>query len=65
MTREEITKLDGKVIDRKLLEEMKECEQVKVIRDNGMDAKRIGKRWYVVVFKDGYGINVYAKNGIR
>ena len=33
MTREEITNLDGKIIDRKMLDEIQQSEEVKAIRD--------------------------------
>lgn len=60
MNREEIIKLGGKVIDKKTLDEIQESEDVKAIRDNGMDATHIGKRWYVVVFHNGEGVSVYV-----
>ena len=65
MTREEITNLDGTIIDRKMLNEIQQSEEVKAIRDNGMDGRRIGKRWYVVVFNDGYGVSVYVSTFAR
>ena len=42
------------------MDEIRRSDDVKVIRDNGMAGKHIGKRWYVVVFKSGHGINVYC-----
>ncbi|MDY2960547.1 MAG: hypothetical protein SOR72_07190 [Hornefia sp.] len=64
MIRQEIVKLDGKVIDKKILDEIQKSEDVKAIRDNGMDATHIGKRWYVVVFHSGEGISVYVNQFI-
>lgn len=61
MTREEIVRLDGKVIDRETLAEIQASEPVRAIRDNGIDATHIGKHWYVVEFRKGEGINVYCR----
>ena len=61
MTREEIVRLDGNVIDRWTLEEIQESKDVKVIRDNGIDGNHLGKDWYVVEFYGGEGINVYCR----
>jgi len=48
-----------------MLNEIQQSEEVKAIRDNGMDGRRIGKRWYVVVFNDGYGVSVYVSTFAR
>ena len=61
MNKEDVLKLSGREIDRETLKEIRECEDVKAIRDNGIDGNHIGKRWYVVVFRTGNGISVYCR----
>ena len=60
MTKKEILQYSEKVIDRQTMDEIRRSDDVKVIRDNGMAGKHLGKRWYVVVFKGGDGISVYC-----
>jgi hypothetical protein len=61
MRADEIAKFSGQVIDKATLESIKDSENVKVIKDCGIDGRHLGKKWYVVVFTDGTEISVYTR----
>ncbi len=62
MRADEIARFSGQVIDRATLDAIKASENVKTIKDCGIDGRHLGKKWYVVVFRDGTEISVYTKH---
>lgn len=61
MRTDEIAKYSGEVVDKKTLEEIAGSENIKVIKDCGIDGRHLGKKWYVIVFRDGTEMSVYLK----
>ncbi|TDP56296.1 hypothetical protein [Aminicella lysinilytica] len=61
MIGKEIAQYSGKVVDKTTLDRIASSENVKVVRDCGIDGNHLGKKWYVIVFKDDTEISVYVK----
>lgn len=61
MTGKEIAQYKDKVVDRETLDRLASSENVKTVKDCGIDGNHPGKKWYVIVFNDMTEISVYVK----
>ncbi len=60
MTREEILKLEGTIIEKELFQEMFESEEVMNFQNCGMSGLKKGYCWFIVTLIDGTEVNIYS-----
>lgn len=60
MSREEILKLEGKIIDKELFQRIFESECVINFQNCGMSGLKKGYYWFIVTLIDGTEVNLYS-----
>ncbi|WP_300357758.1 hypothetical protein [Fusobacterium sp.] len=60
MTREDILKLEGKIIDKELFQFIFENENVMNFQNCGMSGLKKGYVWFIITLIDGTEVNVYS-----
>ena len=60
MKREDILKLEGKIIEKEVFQEMFESEEVINFQNCGASGLKKGYIWFIVTLIDGTEVNLYS-----